>query len=260
MRELRRDHRLPHLLRQLRRVAGCAAEGEGDARGGARSVRRPTRRRGCPGTRWLFAWLLALAAVVGIAFAVGAAAAPTPPKPRCQPGLPCAGPPLVANAAFAFPGYTAWQSSEFGYSLRYDPHDWSVGDQGPAGVELDSADGFSVLLVQARRSSDVTPAAAVAAEVSTLKGQLLGVARDTKLADQILGTNVGLVPGPGGVYTGTIASPQGPQTPVSIATVAANQGGVTVSATLLTPPTNSNDQRAVFQRADDVLNSIQCPS
>jgi hypothetical protein len=47
---------------------------------------------------------------------------------------------------------------------------------------------------------------------------------------------------------------------VSIATMAASGGGVTVSATVLTPGNDSHDQRAVFQRADDVINSIQFPS
>jgi RsiW-degrading membrane proteinase PrsW (M82 family) len=209
--------------------------------------------------RWVVAWVLALAAVVGVAFAVGSAAAPSAPKPRCQPGLPCAGPPVVASAAFAFPGYTLWQSSHFGYSLRYDPQDWSVGQNGASGVELDAADGFSLLLVVAGPSSNISPAAAVADEVSTLEGQLLGVTRDTRSAHQLLGPNVGLVPGPGAVYTGTIASPQGPQTPVSIAIVAASSGGLTIRATVVTPGNNSRDQQAVFQRADDVINSIQYP-
>jgi hypothetical protein len=209
--------------------------------------------------RWVVAWVLALVAVVGVAFAVGTAAAPSAPKPRCRSGLPCAAPPVVANVAFAFPGYTLWQSSNFGYSLRYDPQDWSVGQSGASGVELDAADGFSVMLITAGSSSDISPAAAIADEVSTLQGQLLGVSRDTRSAHQLLGPNVGLVPGPGAVYTGTIASPQGPQAPVSVAIVAASSGGLTVRATVVTPGDNSHDQQAVFQRADDVINSIQYP-
>lgn len=210
--------------------------------------------------RWLVSWAIALAAVIGVAFAVGSAATPTAAKPRCQPGVPCAGPPLVANAAFAFPGYTFWQSSALGYSLRYDPHDWSLGDQGSSGVELDSVDGFSILLVRAGRSSTVSPSGAIAQQLSTLKGQLLGVTRDTGQASQVLGPNVGAVSGPAAVYTGTIASPQGPQAPVSVALLAASAGGVTVQVTVVTPANDAHDQQAVFQRADDVINSIAFPS
>jgi ribosomal protein L32 len=210
--------------------------------------------------RWLAAWLLGLAALVGIAFAIGALDAPATRQPLCRPGIPCAQPPIVANALLAFPGYTAWQSPALHYRLRYGDEDWSVGDQGPSGVELQAADGFSVLLIQARPTAQLSPAAALAGEVSSLKGQLLGLARDERSADQLLGTNVGLLPGPGGVFKATIASPQGPQAPVSVAIVAAAGGGVTIWATVITPGNDVHDQQAVYQRADDVLDSIQFPT
>jgi ribosomal protein L32 len=210
--------------------------------------------------RWLIAWVTALAAAVGIGFAVGAVAAPAARTPACRPGVPCAEQSTVAGAEFAFPGYTLWQSSAYGYSLRYSDDDWSVGNQGSAGIELQAADGFSVLLVQSRPSSRTTPSAAISGELATLKGQLLGLTADARRSDQLLGTNVGLIPGPGSVYTATIASPQGPQDPVSIAIVAASSGGLTVWTTVITPGNNTQDQQAVFERADDVINSIRFPA
>jgi hypothetical protein len=81
--------------------------------------------------------------------------------------------------------------------------------------------------------------------------------RDTDANDALLGTEVGLRPGSGGVYVATISTPQGPQTPVAIAIMAAEHGNVTVAATVLAPGEDLQGKAAVYQRADDVINSVQ---
>jgi hypothetical protein len=157
----------------------------------------------------------------------------------------------------ALPGYTAWQSTGLLFSLRYRTHDWSVASQGTNHVALQSSNGAGVLFVTGARGSQVSPSAAISAQLGSLQGQLLGLTRDPSPGDQLLGTNVGLVPGPGDVYTGTITSAQGPETPVAIAIVAAAQRGVTVVATAIAPADDPNAKAAVYQQADDMINSIR---
>jgi hypothetical protein len=201
-------------------------------------------------------YAVGLTAIVAAAFVVGALAAPAAPKPNCARGVECGSPPVVAHRAFAFPGYTAWQSSGFGYSLRYNDTDWSIANQDATNLELQAGDGFSVLVVRAVPESQTTPTALLDQQISVLQGQLLGFTRDSDPRDQLLGTNVGLIPGPGGVYTGTIASPQGPQAPVSAAIVAAGNGSISIAVTVIVPGNNAGDKAAVYQRADDIIDSI----
>ncbi len=208
------------------------------------------------GQRRLFAWAIGLGAIAGIAVAVGAIAAPPAPKPRCKPGVPCGAPPIVAHVA-TLPGYTAWQSTGLRFSLRYRSREWSVASRGANHVALQSADGNGILLVTAASGSQFSPSAAINAQLGSLQGQLLGLVRDSSPSDQLLGTNVGLVPGPGSVYRATVTSPQGPETPVAIVIVAAARRGVTIAATAVAPADDMNAKAAVYQQADDMINSIR---
>ncbi len=214
-------------------------------------------RAGVWARRRLVVYGLALTAIVAIGFLVAALAAPPAPKPKCKRGIACGNPPIAPQAVFAFPGYTAWQSSGLGFSLRYNNRDWSIADQGADGVQLQAGDGFSALIVRGAPASQASPAALLSAQASSLSGKLLGFARDTNPDDELLGTNLGLTPGPGGVYTGTIDSPQGPQAPVDVAIVAAGNGRVSIVATVVAPGNDSGDRQAVYARADDIINSIQ---
>jgi hypothetical protein len=208
------------------------------------------------GIRRLLAWAIGLAAIAGIAVGVGAAAAPTAPKPRCKPGVPCGAPPIVAHVA-TLPGYTPWQSTGLRFSLRYRTHEWSVANKRTDHVALQSADGNGIVLVTATNSGQFSPSAAIDAQLGSLQGELLGLVHDPSSSDQLLGTNVGLVPGPGNVYSATVTSPQGPQTPVAIAIVAAVRRGVTIVATAVAPADDTNAKAAVYQQADDIINSIR---
>jgi len=209
----------------------------------------------------MLAWGALLCAAVGGAFAVAVLAAPAPPRPRCRPGMQCGAPPIViSHAAFAFPGYTLWQSSGLGFSLRYDSSLWSVAAQDADAVQLQSADGFSVLAVAAVPASQASPAALMDQRLSSLRGQLLGVSADASPDDALLSPNVGFIAGIDGVYTGTVATPQGPQAPASIVLLAAGNGAISAIVTVITPGGGSGDQAAVYQQADDIIDSIRWPS
>jgi ribosomal protein L32 len=209
------------------------------------------------GGRRLIAYGAALAAFIGVAFVVAILAAPGPVKPTCPPGVPCGAPPVAPRATPTFPGYTPWTSTGLGYTLRYTSNDFSVANQNADALELQAADGFSVMIIEGAPTSQATPSELINARLSNLKGELLGLTSDPSPGDQVLGPQVGLTPGVGGVYTATVTSPQGPQAPVSIAIMAATNGTVTIAVTLITPGDDQNDKLEVSKIADDVVDSIQ---
>ncbi len=197
----------------------------------------------------------ALAITVAVALAVSALAEPPTPAARCKLGVPCGSPPILARALYTtFPGFNTWQSSKYGYALRYNSQQWSVARQGATGVQLQTNDGSGLLAITA--AGTASPQALLNAETSSLQGQLLGFTSDNDPRDQLLGTNVGLRPGPGAVYTGTISSPQGPEAPVAIAIVAAAKNGVTIAAATIASADDPGSRAAVYQQADDIIDSI----
>jgi hypothetical protein len=236
-------------LKALPKPRQAGARGSFAGRLAPESAHRSGRRR-------LLAYALALGGVAAIAVAVAATAAPPAPKPQCKPGIPCGAPPLVPHLV-TLPGYAPWQSTGLGFSLRYRRQDWSVASQGADSVALQSADGNGIVLVSGMHGGQLSPGQAINAQLGSLQGQLLGVARDISPSDQLLGTNVGLVPGPGDVYTATITSPQGPETPVAIAIVSATRRGVTIVATAVAPADDATSRAAIYQEADDMINSIR---
>lgn len=241
------------------------AGGEGDqgpeAARGAFAGRLERRPRGRSGARRLIAYAVATLAVAGVAVAIAALAAPPAPKPRCKIKRFCGAPPVLAHvraqSIVTFPGYTAWQSSALGYGLRFDSGDWQIVSQDASNVVLQAGDGFSLLAFNAVPTSAGTPRQALDAKVSSLQGQLLGMVRNTDASDQLLGTNVGLRPGPGAVYQATVNTPQGPETPVAIAIMAATDGNVTIVATAIAPGNDAGQRAAVYGRADDLIDSVQ---
>ncbi len=209
------------------------------------------------GHRRVLVYGSALAVAIGAGFVIAALASPGPPKPRCKSHRQCGAPPIAPQVvAPTFPGYTPWQSSGLGYSLRYQSGQWQVAQQSADGVELQSPDGSSILLVQGVKSAQASTA--LHQQISNLQGQLLGLAADTNASDVLTGQpEVGLRPGPGGAYTATISSPQGPQAPVDLAVMAAADGDVTVVVTAVAPADNQDQRAAAYQGADDVIDSIQ---
>ena len=200
----------------------------------------------------------ALATVAGVGALVAVLSAPAPRTPACQPGIPCGAPPVVAHALTSqidqpFQGYATWQSPGLGYALTYDPTYWKVEGQNADSVELQFADGLSTIVINGSPASQGTPAAALSAKVGVLRGDLLGMQTDTSTDDQLLGSHIGVIAGPGAVYKGTINTPQAPDTTVAIAFMAASNSRVTILATVVADPRNLG---IVYQMADGIINSI----
>ena len=136
---------------------------------------------------------------------------------------------------------------------------WTVAAHAADRIVLQSSDGISEITVQVA-PAPATPPGLIAARVSALEGQLLGLSLDTSRADRILGPGVALVPGIGSVYRATTNLPQAPDTPVAVALLASRVGTTAVLATVITPANNPGEQATIFEQADDVINSIQVPT
>jgi len=200
---------------------------------------------------------LGAALVAGAAVAAVAAHAPPPAKTRCKLHAKCGAPPITPHLLTVFPGFTGWQSSVLGYSLRYDDRVWSVANQTGSGVELEAGNGEVEVFFRGAPQGQLDPSALLDSEVSALKGQLLGFKQDRNTADQILGANVGLRPGSGGVYDGAITSPQGPQTPVSIAIMSAGDGRVSIAVVVVLHSRDPEQRHFADAAADDVIDSVE---
>ncbi len=242
-------------LKALPKAPGAA---EGTAARGAAAGRLNGARRG---SRRLALFAAATAGIASAAVAIAVLAAPPAPQPRCHRGRFCGAPPVLphvlTHALVTFPGYTGWRSSALGFGLRFSSRDWQISSQSAGTLVLQAGDGFSLLELSALPAASATPARALEAKVNSLAAQLLGMVRDPDPSDQLLGANVGLRPGRGAVYRGTVNTPQGPRAPVAVAIMAATNGRITVVATTIAPGNDIGQRAAVYTRADDVINSVQ---
>jgi hypothetical protein len=206
----------------------------------------------------LAAYCATLAVVAGIGVVVAVLSAPATRQPACQPGVPCGAPPVIAHALSAqidqpFQGYATWQSSGLGYGLTYDPKYWKVEGQNADSLQLQSVDGVSTIVINGVTATQATPSALMSGKLSVLRDDLLGLQTDTSANDQLLGSHVGAIAGPGAVYKGTINTPQAPDTTLPIALMAASNGRVTILATVVSSPQNV---AFIYQEADGIVNSI----
>jgi hypothetical protein len=205
-----------------------------------------------PRPRLLAAFAGGFAALAGIGIAIAALVAPSPAEPLCKPYEPC-GKPLVLSKPLV--NEQSWRSSALGFELQH-PSYLTVEDQSPTEVWL-SAGGAGELHVRGTPTTNESPRALLDDELSFLQNNLLSFSRNTNLADQLLGTNVGLRPGPGGIYDGTIATPQGAQEQLAVAVMASGDGKVSIVTTVLADP---QDKEAVFDAAGNVFKSVEWAS
>ncbi len=199
-----------------------------------------------------------LAVVAGIGVLVAVLAAPPTRTAACQPGIPCGAPPVVAHALSAqidapFEGYATWRSPGLGYAVTYQPRYWKVEGENADSLELQSVDGVSLIVINGATAAQATPSALMSAKVGALRSDLLGMQTDTSPKDQLLGTHIGAVAGPGAVYKGTINTPQAPDMTLPIALMAASNGRLTILATVISDPHNVG---FIYQQADGIVNSI----
>jgi hypothetical protein len=199
----------------------------------------------------MIAFVAGFAALAGAAIAIAAIISPNPTEPLCKPYEPCGNPPVLTAALVTD---QPWKSSALGFQLEYPPY-FEIEDQSPSDIWLTA--GPAELHVRGEPAAKGSPKALMDDEVSFLTDNLLSFARDTDPQDQLLGTNVGLRPGPGDIYEGTVATPQGTQQQLVIAVMASGDRKVNVVATVLTDPHHKEE---VFQAADGVFKSVEWAS
>ncbi|HUA46273.1 MAG TPA: hypothetical protein VMA77_13670 [Solirubrobacteraceae bacterium] len=191
--------------------------------------------------------------LIGLSILTNVLAAPVVVVP-CTSGQPCGAPPTVPPVIRE----TAWRSSRYGFSLDYPASVAKVSQQTPSGVVLTvDAGGKNGAVTIQGFATGTTPAEAISDQVGGLGGvsQLAG---DTNAAHQLLGAGVGYLAGAGRTYVGDVTSPQGSQ-PVSIASEAASDGRVTVSATVVGATSDSGTRSDLYAVADLIINSVRWP-
>jgi hypothetical protein len=214
----------------------------------------PRARSGGGLGRWvvhIFGFLFLI--LIGLSVLTNLLAAPVVIVP-CTSGQPCGAPPTVP----AVIRETSWRSSQYGFSLEYPASVVKVSQQTPSGVVLAvDVGGTSGAVTVDGFGGGTTPAQAIGDQVRALSGvsQLAG---DTNPAHQLLGASVGYLAGAGRVYVGDATSPQGSQ-PVSIASEAASDGRVTVSATVVGATGDSGSHSDLYAVADLIINSVSWP-
>jgi hypothetical protein len=191
--------------------------------------------------------------IIGLSILTNLLVAPVVVAP-CTSGQPCGAPPTVP----AVIRETAWRSPRYGFRLEYPASVVKVSQQTPTGVVLavDVAGTSGDVTVQGF-TAGTTPAEAISGQVHGLSGvsQLAG---DTNPAHELLGAGVGYLAGAGGTYLGDVTSPQGSQ-PVNIASEAASDGRVTVSATVVGATNSSGYHSDLYAVADLIINSVLWP-
>jgi hypothetical protein len=202
----------------------------------------------------MVAFGVALAAFVAAAAAAAALLAPPAPEPLCRPYEPCGRPPV---AVAQLRNGRVWRSPALGFAVEYSADRWRVDGEAPDGVTLTTSNPAGTLTLRGRRGS---PRGLLDDELSALGRSFVGFTRDTVPADELLGTGVGLRPGPGGAYVGTRAAPQGWAVQESVAVMAAGEGTLSVVATVSTGVASPDGRSYVYRLADQVLKSVAWPS
>jgi hypothetical protein len=195
---------------------------------------------------------LAFAAMLGTAAAVAAIGAPPAREALCRPYAPCGRPPVATPLVNG----RIWRSSALGFGVEYGAGLWRVDGETPEGVTLTTSNPDGTLRLRGGRS----PARDLLEdELASLRSAYLGFAPDAAPADELLGTNVGLRPGPGGAYLGAHTAPSGIAAQDTIAVMAAGEGGLSVVATVSTSAVSSDARAYVYRQADQVLKTVEWP-
>jgi hypothetical protein len=189
--------------------------------------------------------------LIGLSILTNLLVAPVVVSP-CTSGQPCGAPPSVP----AVIRETGWRSSRYGFSLEYPASVVKVSQQTPSGVVLAvNVTGKGGAVTVQGFGPGTTPAQAISDQVGALNG-VSQLAADKNPAHQLLGAGVGYLAGAGRTYVGDATSPQGSQ-PVSIASQAASDGRVTVSATVVGATSDSGYRSDLYAVADLIINSVR---
>ena len=197
------------------------------------------------------AFLFLFLVLIGLSFVTNLLVAPVVVSP-CTSGPPCGAPPSVP----AVIRETEWRSSQYGFTLEYPASVVKVSQQTPSGVVLTiDVTGKSGAVTVRGFGAGTTPAQAISDQLHGLTG-LSQLAADTNPDHELLGAGVGYAAGAGRTYVGDVTSPQGSQ-PVSIASEAASDERVAVSATVVGATSDSGYHSGLYAVADLIINSVR---
>jgi hypothetical protein len=200
-----------------------------------------------------------LAVILGITAVLVTSSAPPAPKSDC-PKPPCGKPPEPPKGDLA-PALVAGKlfKSGAGFQLEFDPTLWAVTDRTDAAVELQVKSTRVIVLVQLRAqpADEVTPDDAVSARLDSLGRDILGLAEDTRPSQLVLDPAVGYRSGVGEALSGVTDTPQGPGSPVSVVVMAATDGQITVTMTLIT---DESVRKPAFTITDSMMNTFRFPT
>lgn len=183
------------------------------------------------------------------------------PARDCPPDRECGNPPQGRPLV----NQTVWRSEELGFQFEYDDEEWSVREEDGRGVTLEHTQADILVVVAGAPASEASPQDLFDDQLEDAEGRFVGLAEDTDSADQLYGPSLGYVDGVGGAYAGPVDTPQG-VVEVSVAVMAAGDGGVSAVAAILTGEQRSDDpaqpspKDILYGRVDSMLNTFQFPS
>lgn len=197
---------------------------------------------------------VAFGVILAIAAGISALTAPSRP-PQCATGRPCGSPPSVSSP---LANETVWRSSQYGFTLEYPGDLLSVVRQTGGGLELGAQlkDGTVAAIIVRGAPVSESPSHAVLTQLGDLHG-VTQIASDPDPANTLLGSGVGHRAGTGGAYTGALSAPQGVSQAESIASQAASNGRVTITATVVAASPDAGPHHGVYQVADAIVNSVK---
>ena len=244
----------------------------------------------------LFVGAMLALAVIGIVLVV--LNQPPPPTPPCQPGQACAPkpslPPVAAGSpsphpsggpttvpASLAPGATAtpfvpqptpvsnspillsgivWESASLNFSFEYDPDSWTLDTANSTDdTAVFTSNNFDCTTVIRAVPATTSPADLIAQQLAIVDTFMISRVKDTDNYDALLGPSIGYVNGEGDVYSGTLLGSDGtPVAPGGVAVLAATDGRITVSVTVVvgSPDAKVGDgtqEHAARKSADDFL-------
>ena len=213
----------------------------------------------------LFIGLLAVLLAAGtVAIAAGERLQHTDCPPIDDPcGSPPTLPPPLERSDL-----TRWRSSALGFRLDYDTAYWdkTAEDSRSLTLKLKKAYGADLaVVIGGVKSGESSPDALRDQRLDALKEDVLSLTEDGEASHGIFGQGVGYRDGVGGPYRGNADTPQGPGDPVWAAVMAATDGEITASVSVVTTVANEDERTGqtrfgYYGLVDSVMNTFTWPS